>query len=129
MCIEKYWLANGDDSHLHVFSDRPLSFDVVSDGMNPSLNGNLSNCVSRDGITFWAEREPRINSIISVALDDNMLANCSEVEHDTLRIGNSVVGKVASIERNDLTSEVVVKVHFLKRNGAYIPHREHLLAV
>lgn len=129
MCVERHWISTRDDNHLQVFSDRPLGFEVITDGSNPSLNGNFGSCLSSDGISFWAEREPKINSIISVELNDNMLANCSEIEREMLRIGSSIIGKVASVERNDLTSEVIVKMHFLKRNGAYVPYGEHLAAV
>ena len=129
MCIERNWITTGDDTHLQIFSDRPLGFDVISGGMNPSFNGNIGSCISNDGVTVWADREPRINSIISVELDDNMLANCLEVDQDLLRMGSSIVGKVASIERNDFTSEVIVKLHFLRRSGAFVPHGERLAAV
>lgn len=120
MCLNRRWQATQDDSYLQVFSTRPVSFDVISEGMNPSMNGSLNGSLSSDGIAFWADHEPKMNAILSVMLDNAMLANCSEVEHDVLRVDHSVVGKVSSVERDELANEVIVKMSFLRRNAAFM---------
>lgn len=128
MCLDQLWQMTQDNGFLHVFSDRPLAFDTISEGMNPSFNGAIDGSVSGDGIAFWADHEPRMNSIISVPVEEYVLSNCSEIERDFLEVDGRIVGKVSSIERNDLANEIVVKLTFLRRNSRYVPESRQALA-